>query len=475
MAHSPCLLTDPFARSKQGTCTPSSFVPGLRLFPRGFTAAGVWALFVGVVPVSGVCLAQEEVGARSSQPTTSSVASAEMPANQNESAANGVVEAARDDPDVIAEAIASLPEDVAAEAVEIQKDFRESTRDLAELMIRLRNMHTKYANGIEKSPAIARQYRELNAEVAAAFDQHFTYALDLFRYLPSAEATQYMGTYLRRALMEDIYDAETFEAAARLLDVRQNLRFLFLTCGRAGVCCGKFETSKKIYDALPDDELEDTDRRVMAAFNTIKEQYEVEQKRFEEDEKKELPRVLLTTTRGEVEIELYAEEAPNAVAHFLKLVEAGFYDGCDFSQVVSGLLILTGDVSGDGRGNSGEFLQDEPPSPNARYALRGTIAMAKIPMGEGKFLPNSASSQFAIHLLPLPTVTDQQTVIGRVIRGMRQLSRVRRVDPNEESKDKVKVPPDAILSAEVIRKGPELPEPIYADLRQQIMQQIQPK
>ncbi|MEM9366963.1 MAG: peptidylprolyl isomerase [Planctomycetota bacterium] len=470
VTHSHRFRRYPLERISQWTAGVSTS----RRVSRVLTASGLFALLFSVMCVRESSHAQQPVGARPLEPTTSSSPDLATSATEDPNTSSDPVEAARDDPEMIAEAIAAMPEDIAAEATAIEKRFRASTQELAELMIRLRNMHTKYANGVEKTPAVARAYRELNAEVAVAFDQHFTHSLDLYRYLPSPEAIQFMGTFVRRAMLDDIYDAETFEASARLLDVGQNLRFLFLTCARAGVCCGKFETSKKIFEALSEDELEKTDLRIMAAFDVIQRQYEEEAERIKEDETKALPRVILKTTRGEVEIELYAEEAPNAVAHFMKLVESGFYDGCDLSQVVSGLLILTGDVTGDGRGNSGEFLEDEKPHPNARHALRGTIVMAKVPLGEGQFLPNSASSQFAIHLLPIPSAAEQQTVIGRVVRGMRQLSRARRIDPTEESKNKVKVPPDAILTAEVVREGPELPAPRYVDLRQQIIQQIQP-
>ena len=199
--------------------------------------------------------------------------------------------------------------------------------------------------------------------------------------------------------------------------------------------------------------------------------------RRKEDEKKELPRVLLKTTRGDAVLELFIDSAPSATSQFIRLVEEGFYDDLDFHEVVDHLLALTGDKSGDGRGNTGEFLLDEHEREDARKAFRGSLVMAKLPIGEsGEFVPNSASCQFAILFLPALNVSQNQTVFGRVIEGMDAISSLRRANPAEtDKKKKVIVPPDRILSAEVIRRPEVLPEPEFLDLKeafQQAQQQL---
>ena len=67
-------------------------------------------------------------------------------------------------------------------------------------------------------------------------------------------------------------------------------------------------------------------------------------------------------------------------------------------------------------------------------AAKIKLAAAKIPMPDdsGNFIPNSASSQFAILLLPILTASEQQTIFGTVIEGMDVVSRLRRVDPHKE-------------------------------------------
>jgi peptidylprolyl isomerase len=222
--------------------------------------------------------------------------------------------------------------------------------------------------------------------------------------------------------------------------------------------------ARRIYAAIEEEKLEDIDRGLLAQMDTLEESYLGEQQvREKERAEDRLPRVRLKTTRGDVVLELFLDNAPSTVSHFIGLVESHFYDGLDFYQVIDHLLALTGDPAGDGGGNSGRMLADEHDRPDARQALRGSLVMAKLPTGmPGKFVPNSASSQFAILFLPLTHLTEQQTVFGHVIEGMDVISSLRRVDPNaEKKKTDVVIPPDRILSAEVIRRPEKLPEPVY--------------
>ena len=61
-----------------------------------------------------------------------------------------------------------------------------------------------------------------------------------------------------------------------------------------------------------------------------------------------LPRVLLKTTKGDIEIELFENEAPNTVANFISLVEKGFYNGLTFHRVLPGFMAQGGDPTGNG-------------------------------------------------------------------------------------------------------------------------------
>jgi peptidyl-prolyl cis-trans isomerase B (cyclophilin B) len=100
--------------------------------------------------------------------------------------------------------------------------------------------------------------------------------------------------------------------------------------------------------------------------------------------------VVLTTTKGEIKIRLFREEAPKAVENFLGLVTSGYYEGLSFHRIIHNFMIQTGDPIGNGSGGQsvwGEPFEDEIHP--GRVHLRGALAMAN--MG-----PNTNGSQFFI-------------------------------------------------------------------------------
>ena len=78
---------------------------------------------------------------------------------------------------------------------------------------------------------------------------------------------------------------------------------------------------------------------------------EIREKEAAEDN---LPQVLLNTTQGDVVVELYLNQAPSTVSHFIKLVESGFYDGLTYQRVNAGFMAQGGDPKGNGTGGTGE-------------------------------------------------------------------------------------------------------------------------
>ncbi|MFT7622832.1 MAG: peptidyl-prolyl cis-trans isomerase B (cyclophilin B), partial [Myxococcota bacterium] len=101
----------------------------------------------------------------------------------------------------------------------------------------------------------------------------------------------------------------------------------------------------------------------------------------------------LETRRGPIEVELYEVHAPKTVANFLKLAGEGFYTDRVWHRVVENAVVQTGCPNGDGSGDAGYTIADEP---NALKHLTGTLSMANT--GE----PNTGGSQFFICVRPLP-------------------------------------------------------------------------
>lgn len=137
---------------------------------------------------------------------------------------------------------------------------------------------------------------------------------------------------------------------------------------------------------------------LMAMFMTINAQ----------DAKKKNPVVVLETTEGIIELELYPNVAPKHVANFLELANKGFYNGVIFHRVIDGFMIQGGDPTGTGMGDSGARI---PAEFNDSLHHAGTLSMARAQD------PNSASCQFFICLGPQSFLDHKYTVFGNTIKG----------------------------------------------------------
>nr|WP_198507438.1 peptidylprolyl isomerase [Mariprofundus ferrinatatus] len=101
--------------------------------------------------------------------------------------------------------------------------------------------------------------------------------------------------------------------------------------------------------------------------------------------------VEIQTTKGSIEIELYADRAPETVNNFLRYALAAAYDGTVFHRVIPGFMIQGGGFEADFRERpTASPIRNE--ADNGLKNLRGTLAMART--GD----PHSATSQFFINL-----------------------------------------------------------------------------
>ncbi len=135
--------------------------------------------------------------------------------------------------------------------------------------------------------------------------------------------------------------------------------------------------------------------------------------------------VKLSTSMGDIRIELDAEKAPKSVANFVTYVKAGHYNGLIFHRVIENFMIQGGGFTKDMK-----QLPTRPPIPlesrNGLQNLRGSIAMARTND------PNSATSQFFINtvdnaFLDADNARDGQgyAVFGRVTEGMDVVDKIR--------------------------------------------------
>lgn len=130
------------------------------------------------------------------------------------------------------------------------------------------------------------------------------------------------------------------------------------------------------------------------------------------------PKVTITTSKGDIQIELYYDVAPLTVLNFIQLVSSGFYDGLTFHRVVPNFVIQGGDPRGDGWGGPDYMIRCE--YSDVPY-LRGTVGIAT----SGK---DTGGSQFFITLSPQPHLNGRYTVFGQVISGMEVADSIERGD-----------------------------------------------
>ncbi|MHB1370770.1 MAG: peptidylprolyl isomerase [Pseudomonadaceae bacterium] len=158
------------------------------------------------------------------------------------------------------------------------------------------------------------------------------------------------------------------------------------------------------------------------------------------------PHVLLTTSLGEIELELDAEKAPISVENFLGYVDSGFYDDTVFHRVIPGFMIQGGGF-GEGLNQKPTRAPIKNEADNGLHNVRGTIAMARTQN------INSATSQFFINhrdnaFLDNGARDFGYAVFGKVVRGMDVVDQIAQVPTgNRSMMQNVPLTPVKIVSA----------------------------
>ena len=155
-------------------------------------------------------------------------------------------------------------------------------------------------------------------------------------------------------------------------------------------------------------------------------------------------KVLLRTSHGDVDIELWPKEAPLACRNFVQLCLEGYYDNLIFHRVIKDFMIQGGDPTGTGSG--GESIWNKPFKDEIhgriKFNHRGQVAMAN----ENK--PHTNKSQFFITLGPCDWIDRKHTIFGKVtgntIYNVTRMGEVE-IDSNDKPVDPIK-----IIKAEVL-------------------------
>jgi len=117
---------------------------------------------------------------------------------------------------------------------------------------------------------------------------------------------------------------------------------------------------------------------------------------------------VIRTKHGDIEIELFGDDATQVVATFIRLAQSGFYDRLNFHRVVPNFVIQGGCPRGDGWGDPGYNVRSE--FNQYRYE-RGMVGIAH----SGK---DTGGCQFFITHSPQPHLDGRYTIFGKVTKGM---------------------------------------------------------
>jgi cyclophilin family peptidyl-prolyl cis-trans isomerase len=350
------------------------------------------------------------------------------------------------------------------------KAFDDVKKQWSELRDKMFALQIDYKNAKpEERKPLEEKFVALHAEGEKLQPQLLSAAAAAIAVEPKNET---IGNFLA-AFAQVYYTADQYETALKAADALiaadySNKR-IYSLAGKAAYNLCDFDKAEKYLKIAKDNSAIDVraDRYLenIPAYKTLwKKEQEIQAAEAKADD---LPRVSLQTSKGEIVLELFENQAPQTVGNFVNLVEKGFYNGLSFHRVIGEFMAQGGDPNGDGTGGPGYEILCECYKPEKRLHFRGSLSMAH----RGK---DTGGSQFFITFLPAANLdgdaVDKQnkgaahTVFGRVISGFDVLAKLQRREPSDPhasfgGKPTTPLPADKILSAKVLRKRSHAYEP----------------
>jgi cyclophilin family peptidyl-prolyl cis-trans isomerase len=341
-------------------------------------------------------------------------------------------------------------------SAEFDRQFLQWKGILAELyQLRGEYREASYAKRVE----LDKQYRKLLDKADAMLPALRAAAEAAYLEAPdsSSDPATFLVATVYEACLKRAYEG-AFPPAKLLMDHGYDRRFLIGWAGIAAFAVGQFDLAEKwLQRAREENVLANYGRSweelgVGALRNCpfYKQAWKNEEATRAAEAKADrspetwLPRVLLRTNKGEIELELFEDDAPNSVTNFILLVEDGFYNGKPFYAVQGQPCTAAGGVVGP-EGEVRHLVLPEGDRPK-RLHFRGSVTMP--PSGDQR---GAGTSQFYLLFFPQRSLNDKSTCIGRIVRGIDVLSRLRPTAPKEFANtepDNI----DRIIEAKVLRK-----------------------
>ncbi|KAJ3158180.1 Peptidyl-prolyl cis-trans isomerase cyp8 [Geranomyces michiganensis] len=136
------------------------------------------------------------------------------------------------------------------------------------------------------------------------------------------------------------------------------------------------------------------------------------------------------TNFGNINLELFCDDAPRACYNMIMLAKKGYYDGCSFHRSIKG-----GDPTGTGRGGESIFgkpFEDEFKNGSLSHSGRGVLSMAN----KGK---NTNTSQFFITYRSCQHLDRKHTIFGKLVGGGDVLTAIEKIPTNANDKPEVDI------------------------------------
>jgi cyclophilin family peptidyl-prolyl cis-trans isomerase len=344
------------------------------------------------------------------------------------------------------------------DAAAAKAEFDTAGRELKELVSDMTVLQAQYHQPKADRDAIEARFKEASTKAVAASERFEAAALALAVADPSnAEAKQVTGEAIKGAVRADAPEV-ALEKASKLQEAGVADGDTCLVAATAAIIASQLDAATDwLEQAKAKGARKDRVGELEQAIERDRLKVDEEMaKRKADAEADDRPRVKLSTSAGDLVVELFEDEAPNTVANFVSLVEKGYYDGTPFHRVISGFMAQGGDPTGTGGGGPGYAIACEVDRPGTRKHFRGTLSMAHA--GE-----NTGGSQFFLTFRPTEHLDGKHTVFGRVIEGMDALPRIMRT-MDEQGRSVPGVEPDTITKATVLRKRnhPYVPETLPA-------------
>jgi cyclophilin family peptidyl-prolyl cis-trans isomerase len=361
---------------------------------------------------------------------------------------------------LVATLLFALPAAAQAPVVETKLDPAQAKDEMAaaaktlkECVAELTVLQAKYHQPKADQAAIEKKFNEVQLQARAASEKLETSAFAVAMTDPkNAQARDITGAVMAAALKTD--DPKRALTLAAMLDKAGAAgEGVLMMAASAAMLTSDLDATeaylkKAAAAGVKPEKIAELEQAVAAERPKVDEEMA---KRAADAKADDLPRVKITTSQGDVMVELFENEAPNTVANFISLVEKGFYNGTPFHRVIGGFMAQGGDPTGTGTSGPGYAIACEVGKPGARKHFLGTLSMAHAG-------PNTGGSQFFLTFRPTEHLDGKHTVFGRVIDGFDVLPKLMRTQ-DDQGLPVAGAVPDKILKAVVVRKRSHPYEP----------------